>query len=53
MSDGSSLFCSLRTLVQNDAPIRYLFADSVHPTTLGHLIFARFVLIELWRQGLL
>jgi phospholipase/lecithinase/hemolysin len=53
VTDGSSLFCSLRTLVQNDAPIRYLYADSVHPTTLGHLLFARFVLIELWRQGLL
>jgi phospholipase/lecithinase/hemolysin len=53
VTDGTSLFCSLRTLVQNDAPIRYLYADSVHPTTLGHLLFARFVLIELWRQRLL
>jgi phospholipase/lecithinase/hemolysin len=53
VTTGTSLFCSLRTLVQNDAPIRYLFADSVHPTTLGHLIIARLVLIELWKQGLL
>ena len=50
---GSSLFCSLRTLVQNDAPLRYFFADDVHPTTLGHLIIARFVLTEMWRQRLL
>ncbi len=53
VSDGSSLFCSLRTLTQNDAPFRYLFADSVHPSTLGHLIVARFVLIGLWKHGLL
>jgi phospholipase/lecithinase/hemolysin len=53
VTDGSSLFCSFRTLVQNDAPFRYLFADAVHPTTLGHLIIARFVLIGLWRHGLL
>jgi hypothetical protein len=25
----------------------------VHPTTLGHLIFTRFVLIGIWKQGLL
>jgi phospholipase/lecithinase/hemolysin len=53
VTTGTSLFCSFRTLVQNEAPFRYLFADSVHPTTLGHLIIARFVLIELWKQGLL
>jgi phospholipase/lecithinase/hemolysin len=50
---GSSLFCSRQTLVQNGAALTYLFADSVHPTTLGHLIIARFVLIGIWRQGLL
>ena len=50
---GSSLFCSRQTLVQNDAALTFLFADSVHPTTLGHLIFARFVLIETWKRGLL
>jgi phospholipase/lecithinase/hemolysin len=49
---GSSLFCSRLTLVQNGAAVTYLFADSVHPTTLGHLIFARFVLIELWKNRL-
>ena len=50
---GSSLFCSPLTLVQNGAALTYLFADSVHPTTLGHLIFTRFVLIGIWKRGLL
>jgi len=50
---GSSLFCSRQTLVQNGAAITYFFADGKHPTTLGHLIFARFVLIEVWKRGLL
>jgi phospholipase/lecithinase/hemolysin len=50
---GSSLFCSRQTLVQRGAAVTYMFADSVHPSTLGHLIMARFVLIGIWRQGLL
>ena len=50
--NGSSLFCSPLTLVQQFAPFTFLFADSVHPTTLGHLNIARFVLTEMWRQGL-
>ena len=50
---GSSLFCSRQTLVQNGAAITYFFADGKHPTTLGHLIFARFVLIGVWKGGLL
>jgi len=50
---GSSLFCSRQTLLQNGAAISYLFADSVHPTTLGHLIVTRFVLVGVWKQGLL
>lgn len=50
--DGSSLFCSRHTLVQNAAPFTYLFADSVHPTTLGHLITTRFVLVEMWKRRL-
>ena len=49
---GSSLFCSRHTLVQNAAPFTYLFADSVHPTTLGHLVTTRFVLIEMWKRRL-
>jgi phospholipase/lecithinase/hemolysin len=50
---GSSLFCSPLTLVQKGASVTYLFADSVHPTTLGHLIIARFVLAGIWKEGLL
>jgi phospholipase/lecithinase/hemolysin len=50
---GSSLFCSRQTLLQNGAALTYLFADGVHPTTLGHLIVARFVLIGIWKQRLL
>ncbi len=50
---GSSLFCSRQTLLQNGAALTYLFADSVHPTTLGHLIVTRFVLVGVWKQGLL
>ncbi len=53
IKDGTSLFCSRQTLVQNGAPLTYFFADGKHPTTLGHLIIARFVLIEVWKQGLL
>jgi phospholipase/lecithinase/hemolysin len=50
---GSSLYCSRKTLLQAAAPIMYMFADDVHPSTLGHLLFARFVLIEIWKRGLL
>ena len=50
---GSSLFCSRQTLLQNGAALTYLFADGVHPTTLGHLIFTRFILVGIWKQGLL
>lgn len=51
--EGTSLFCSRQTLVQNGAPLTYFFADGKHPTTLGHLIVARFVLVEVWKRGLL
>jgi len=50
---GSSLFCSRSTFVQDGAAATYMFADGVHPTTLGHLIFARFILIQLWQRHLL
>jgi phospholipase/lecithinase/hemolysin len=51
--EGTSLFCSRQTLVQAGAPLTYFFADGKHPTTLGQLIVTRFVLIELWKRGLL
>ena len=53
VNNGSSLFCSHRTLVQNVAPLTYLFADSVHPTTLTHLLITRFIVVELWRRGMI
>jgi phospholipase/lecithinase/hemolysin len=53
VTNGSSLFCSPNTLVQNLAPITYMFADQVHPTTLTHLIIARFVVVELWRRHMI
>ncbi len=53
ITDGRSVFCSRQALVQNGAPLTYFFADGKHPTTLGHLIFARFVLIGVWKEGLL
>lgn len=53
VTNGSSLFCSRATLVQNLAPLTYMFADQVHPTTLTHLLFTRFIVIELWKRGMI
>jgi len=50
---NSSLFCSPQTLVNPLAPLTYMFADAVHPTTLTHLIIARSVLIEVWKAGMI
>ncbi len=50
---GSSLFCSSKTLVQSGAAFKYLYSDDIHPSSLGHLIIARFVFLESVRQGLL
>lgn len=36
----SSLFCSPLTLVEPNAAFRYFYADTEHPTTLGHLIIS-------------
>jgi outer membrane lipase/esterase len=38
----SSLFCNPGTLVNAGAPESYVYADSVHPTTATHRIFAQF-----------
>jgi outer membrane lipase/esterase len=37
---SSSLMCTPATLVSPNAPLTYAFADSVHPTTAGHIILA-------------
>lgn len=55
VTDGSSLFCNattgsplngLRTAPAAD-PATWLFADAVHPTTGGHLLFSTAVLAQL------
>jgi len=52
-TQGTSLFCSHRTLVPSFNPLTYVFADSVHPSTLTHLIVSRFIVVQLWRLGMI
>ncbi|KVW34740.1 SGNH/GDSL hydrolase family protein [Burkholderia ubonensis] len=40
---GSSLFCSPQTYTTANADQTYMFADTVHPTTRLHALFAQFV----------
>jgi phospholipase/lecithinase/hemolysin len=40
---GSSLFCSPQTLTAAGADQTYMFADSIHPTTHLHALFAQYV----------
>lgn len=49
VKNSANLFCSQRTLVHNLAPLTYMFADPVHPSTLTHLLSARFIVVELWK----
>ena len=42
LTQGSSLFCSQAALVSANAGQTYFFADSVHPTTGAHAVFADF-----------
>jgi phospholipase/lecithinase/hemolysin len=51
ITDGSSLFCSPLALVAPNADTTYRFADSVHPTTLGHKIISDLVTTELQNRG--
>lgn len=51
--NGRSLFCSSRTLTQQFAPLTYMFADQVHPSTLTHLIISRFIVVELWKRRMI
>lgn len=39
----SALYCTASTLVASDADQTHLFADEVHPSTLGHRLIADFV----------
>jgi phospholipase/lecithinase/hemolysin len=49
---GSSLFCSPQTLVASNAATTYMFADSVHPTTALHALFANYVETQLAAAGI-
>ncbi|MEY4730509.1 MAG: hypothetical protein RL020_1667, partial [Pseudomonadota bacterium] len=51
VTNGSSLFCSPNTFVTAGADTTYRFADSVHPTTLGHKIISDLVKTELQNRG--
>ncbi len=51
--EGLGLYCSTRTLVSPAAPFTHLFADILHPSTLGHLIIARRVVVDILKAGLL
>jgi phospholipase/lecithinase/hemolysin len=46
---NSSLFCNAGTLNFTDP--HYLFADAVHPTPYGHLLFATYVLQAMTNKG--
>ena len=47
---ASSLTCNASTLSVSD-PSHYLFADDVHPTPYGHLLFATYVLQAMTNKG--
>ncbi len=49
---GSSLFCSPSTYTVAGADQTYVFADSVHPTTHTHALFAQFVEQTIAKTGL-
>jgi phospholipase/lecithinase/hemolysin len=49
---ASSLFCSPQTYTTANADQTYVFADSVHPTTHTHALFAQFVTQTIAKTGL-
>ncbi|RKP49069.1 SGNH/GDSL hydrolase family protein [Trinickia fusca] len=49
---ASSLFCSPQTLTVAGADQTYMFADSVHPTTHLHALFAQYVEQQIAATGL-
>lgn len=51
-ASGSSLVCNANNLSGTPQAVsRYLFADKVHPTPYGHLLFATYVLQEMTNKG--
>jgi phospholipase/lecithinase/hemolysin len=49
---GSSLFCSPQTYTVAGADQTYMFADSVHPSTHTHALFAQYVQQQIAATGL-
>ncbi|HLX02653.1 MAG TPA: SGNH/GDSL hydrolase family protein [Trinickia sp.] len=49
---ASSLFCSPQTLTVAGADQTYVFADSIHPTTHTHALFAQFVESKIAAAGI-
>ncbi|WP_245964726.1 SGNH/GDSL hydrolase family protein [Trinickia dinghuensis] len=49
---ASSLFCSPQTLTAAGADQTYIFADTVHPTTRAHLLFAQYVESQIAKAGI-
>ncbi|MFP3248483.1 MAG: SGNH/GDSL hydrolase family protein, partial [Paraburkholderia sp.] len=49
---GSSLFCSPQTYTVAGADQTYMFADSVHPSTHTHALFAQYVEQQIAATGL-
>ncbi|MGF6773117.1 phospholipase/lecithinase/hemolysin [Paraburkholderia sp. GAS199] len=49
---GSSLFCSPQTYTVAGADQTYMFADTVHPSTHTHALFAQFVQQQIAATGL-
>jgi phospholipase/lecithinase/hemolysin len=49
---GQSLFCSPATLTVPNAATTYMFADTVHPTTALHAVFAKYVETQLAAAGI-
>ena len=49
---ASSLFCSPQTLTAANADQTFIFADTVHPATRTHLLFAQFVESKIAAAGI-
>ncbi|ASV98224.1 SGNH/GDSL hydrolase family protein [Paraburkholderia aromaticivorans] len=49
---GSSLFCSPQTYTVAGADQTYMFADTVHPSTHLHALFAQYVQLQIAATGL-
>jgi phospholipase/lecithinase/hemolysin len=48
---GQALFCSPQTYVSKDADQKFMFADSIHPTTHLNEIYTTYVEQEIAKQG--